>query len=105
MYNYWVSPNALTTIYLLLLTFFVLLFKQEALTMAWEFLVDVLHVPKENLFVTYFHGDDQLGLPADIDCKTAWLSLGYVDQNLSVCMIYLPIKHIVNCNSTCSRWQ
>ena len=46
--------------------------------MAWEFLIDVLHLPQEKLFVSYFHGDDKLGLPADVECKRVWLSLGYV---------------------------
>ena len=51
--------------------------------MAWEFLTEVLKLPKERLYVTYFGGDEALGLPADDTCKNMWLELGSVaDEDL-----------------------
>ena len=45
--------------------------------MAWEFLTEVLHVPKDRLYVTYFGGNDKLGLAPDEDCRQIWLRTGY----------------------------
>ena len=44
--------------------------------MAWEFLTEVLKVPKERLYVTYFGGDEAAGLPADDTAKNIWLDVG-----------------------------
>ena len=33
-------------------------FKQEAISLAWEFVVDVLEMPKENLYITVYEEDD-----------------------------------------------
>lgn len=43
--------------------------------MAWELLTDVLKLPKERLYVTYFGGTDDV--PADLESKQIWLDLGY----------------------------
>ena len=48
-------------------------FKEDAIKFAWEFLTDVLKLPKERLMVTVYHTDDeafniwheQMGIPAD----------------------------------------
>ena len=50
--------------------------QEGAIKMAWEFLTEVLKVPKERLYVTYFGGDQALGLPADDTCKNIWLKVG-----------------------------
>jgi len=34
-------------------------FKQEAITMAWRFLTDTLHIPQERLWVSVYHEDDE----------------------------------------------
>lgn len=44
--------------------------------MAWELLTKVYHLPKSRLYVTYFSGDKELGLPPDEECRQAWLELG-----------------------------
>ncbi len=44
--------------------------------MAWELLTDVYKLPKERLYVTYFGGDEKLGLPADLEAKQLWLDIG-----------------------------
>ena len=43
--------------------------------MAWELLTNVLKLPKERLYVTYFGGTDTV--PADLEAKEIWLGLGY----------------------------
>ncbi|XP_012235139.1 alanine--tRNA ligase, cytoplasmic isoform X2 [Linepithema humile] len=51
-------------------------FKKEICTWAWEFLTDVLKLPADRLYVTYFGGDEKNGLAPDDECKEIWLSLG-----------------------------
>lgn len=51
-------------------------FKKEICTWAWEFLTDVLKLPAQQLYVTYFGGDEKSGLPPDDECKQMWISLG-----------------------------
>ncbi len=42
-------------------------FKQEAIAYAWEFLVDVMKIDKDSLYVTVFEGDDKEGLATDTE--------------------------------------
>lgn len=42
-------------------------FKQEAITMAWDLLTRVYGLPVERLCVTYFEGDENQGLEADLE--------------------------------------
>ncbi|KAG9469907.1 hypothetical protein GDO78_019390 [Eleutherodactylus coqui] len=51
-------------------------FKEEACRMAWELLTCGYQIPAERLYVTYFRGDQELGLVADEETKEIWLSLG-----------------------------
>ena len=53
-------------------------FKTEACFMAWQLLTQVYKIPPQQLFITYFGGDQLLNLPADEECKEIWLSLGCV---------------------------
>ena len=39
-------------------------------------MTEVYKLPKDRLYVTYFGGDDSLGLPADDEVKHIWHSLG-----------------------------
>ena len=48
-------------------------FKEEAISMAWELLTAVYKLPKEQLYASYFGGDEKLGLPADEESKNIWL--------------------------------
>ncbi|GBB93113.1 hypothetical protein RclHR1_02110012 [Rhizophagus clarus] len=57
-------------------------FKKEAITMAWELLTEVYRLPKERLYVTYFEGDEKLGLPADLEAKQLWLDVGVEEKML-----------------------
>jgi alanyl-tRNA synthetase len=63
-------------------------FKQDAIKFAWQFLTDVINLPKEKLLVTIYHTDDeafdiwhnQLGLPEEkiirIDTSDKFWSMG-----------------------------
>ncbi|CAB4397210.1 unnamed protein product [Rhizophagus irregularis] len=57
-------------------------FKKEAIIMAWELLTVVYGLPKERLYVTYFEGDEKLGLPADLEAKQLWLDVGVEEKML-----------------------
>ncbi|KAI9304873.1 alanyl-tRNA synthetase [Cunninghamella echinulata] len=57
-------------------------FKVEAAKYAWEFLTEVLKLPKDRFYVTYFGGDEKLGLEPDLECKQIWLNLGVDESRL-----------------------
>ena len=47
-------------------------FKEEAISMAWEFLIDSLDIDADRLYVTYFAGDDGENLNPDLETKHIW---------------------------------
>ena len=51
-------------------------FKEGAIKMAWELLTEVYKLPANRLYITYFGGDEKLGLEADLECRQIWLDLG-----------------------------
>ena len=48
-------------------------FKKEAIAFAWELLTEVYKLPAENLYATYFGGDEAQGLPPDLEARDIWL--------------------------------
>lgn len=56
---------------------FTLFLQKEICAWAWEFLTEVLKLPADRLYVTYFGGDEKSGLEPDNECRELWLSLGY----------------------------
>ena len=50
-------------------------FKEEAISMAWEFLTDILEIDAERLYVTYFAGDDVEDLAPDLETKNLWSNI------------------------------
>lgn len=50
--------------------------------MAWKLLTDIYRIPPERLYVTYFHGDKQMGLAPDSECKDIWRSIGVSEERL-----------------------
>ena len=50
--------------------------QKEAIYFAWEFLVDILKLPVDRLYVTYFGGCAELNLPSDEETKQIWLDIG-----------------------------
>ncbi|KYN36791.1 Alanyl-tRNA synthetase, mitochondrial [Trachymyrmex septentrionalis] len=51
-------------------------FKEDACSYAWNLLTNVYGIPTEYLYVTYFGGNEELGMSPDLECKDIWLRLG-----------------------------
>ena len=49
--------------------------------MAWQLMTEVYGIPADRLYVTYFAGNDELGLIADEECRDIWLQIGYCLTN------------------------
>jgi alanyl-tRNA synthetase len=47
-------------------------FKKEAIGWAWEFLTEKMGIPRENIYVTVFGGDEKDKLEADLEAKEFW---------------------------------
>ncbi len=47
-------------------------FKREAIAYGWEFLTEILHIDKNNLYVTVFGGDEKDGLEMDTEAYNFW---------------------------------
>jgi len=58
-------------------------FKKEAIAWAWELLVDVYGIDKNNLYVTIFEGDDSEGLERDTEAYDYWKELIAEDRILN----------------------
>ena len=54
-------------------------FKREAIAYAWEFLTEVMHIDKNNLYVTVFGGDEKDSLPMDSEAYNFWKE--HVDES------------------------
>ncbi|XP_042217165.1 alanine--tRNA ligase, mitochondrial-like isoform X2 [Homarus americanus] len=57
-------------------------FKKEACSMAWTLLTEVYQLPPNRLYVTYFGGDETMGLDVDNEVKDIWRSLGVADNRI-----------------------
>lgn len=68
-------------------------FKREICAWAWEFLTDILKLPADRLYVTYFGGDEKNSLAPDNECKDLWLSLG------------IPASHVLPGNMKDNFWE
>ena len=67
-------------------------FKKEAISWAWEYLVDVLKLNPEHLYATVFEGSPEEGLERDNEAASYW------EQ-------YLPKDHIINGNKHDNFWE
>jgi len=67
-------------------------FKEGAIDMAWEYLVDVLKLNPEDLYVTVFEGDPKEGLERDDEAAGYWLK-------------HVPADHIINGNKHDNFWE
>ncbi|MGN6539530.1 MAG: alanine--tRNA ligase [Ginsengibacter sp.] len=47
-------------------------FKEDAIAWSWELLTGIYGIPKEDLYVTVFEGDESEGLPADEESLNIW---------------------------------
>ncbi len=48
-------------------------FKEAAISLAWEFLVDLLGLPREKLWATIHEGDSSIGVGPDEEARKLWL--------------------------------
>lgn len=57
-------------------------FKKEAIGYSWELLTKVYGLPADRLYVTYFGGDEKLGLGPDLEAKELWKAVGVEDDHI-----------------------
>ncbi len=67
-------------------------FKEGAIDMAWEYLVDVLKLDPANLYVTVFEGNKDENLERDDEAESYWLK-------------HVPADHIINGNKHDNFWE
>ncbi len=67
-------------------------FKEEAISWAWEYLVDVLKLDPKNLYATVFEGSEEEGLERDNEAAAIWER-------------FLPKDHILNGNKHDNFWE
>ena len=67
-------------------------FKEGAIDMAWEYLVDVLGLNPKDLYVTVFEGDATEGLERDDEAEQYWLK-------------HVPADHVINGNKHDNFWE
>ncbi|KAJ8895228.1 hypothetical protein PR048_000553 [Dryococelus australis] len=71
-------------------------FQMEACQLAWELLTGPFCISPSRLYVTYFSGDENMGLEADLETKHIWLSIGLVLCNsIAVFVIIIVIIIII----------
>jgi alanyl-tRNA synthetase len=68
-------------------------FKHQAARYAWELSVDGFGFRPQDIWITVFAGDDELGLGPDEDAIEAWLEIG------------VPRERIVECARSENFWQ
>src|SRR5581483_2935082 len=68
-------------------------FKREATRFAWELSTEGFGFPADEIWITVFGGDDELGLDADEEAIEAWLEIG------------VPRERIVECPRSENFWQ
>src|SRR5215213_10286098 len=68
-------------------------FKREAAQFAWELSIDGFGLNPEDIWVTVFEGDPQLGIGLDEEAVDAWLEIG------------VPRERIVPCNRKENFWE
>jgi alanyl-tRNA synthetase len=67
-------------------------FKEGAIDMAWEYLVDVLKLNPEDLYVTVFEGSPEENIPRDDEAAQYWAK-------------HVPEDHIINGNKHDNFWE
>lgn len=67
-------------------------FKEQAIAMAWELLVDVFKLDPSRLYATYFEGSEKSNLQPDSETQQLWKK-------------YLPDDHIIPGNMKDNFWE
>ena len=60
-------------------------FKQGAVEFAWELSLEGFEFDKDDIWVTVFEGDPELGLGPDEEAIDAWLSIGVPRERIVLC--------------------
>jgi alanyl-tRNA synthetase len=68
-------------------------FKREAVAFAWDLSREGFGLPADDIWITVFGGDDELGVGPDSDAIEAWLAVG------------VPRERIVECARSENFWQ
>jgi alanyl-tRNA synthetase len=68
-------------------------FKEQAIRFAWELSREVFGFREEDIWVTVFEGDEELGLGSDREAIDCWLAVG------------VPRERIVECPRSENFWQ
>jgi alanyl-tRNA synthetase len=68
-------------------------FKREAIQFAWEMSLDVFSLHADDIWVTVFAGDQELGLGPDEEAIEHWLEVG------------VPRERIIECSRSENFWQ
>ena len=67
-------------------------FKKEAISMAWDLLINVYGLDKNRMYATYFGGDKNQGLEPDEEAKQIWLQ-------------YLPASRVLPFDMKDNFWE
>ena len=67
-------------------------FKEGAIDMAWEYLVDVIGLDPKDLYVTVFEGSPEEGIARDDEAASYWAK-------------HVPADHIINGNKHDNFWE
>ena len=67
-------------------------FKEGAIDMAWEYIVNVLHIDPKDLYVTVFEGSKEDHIERDNEAEAIWLK-------------HLPKDHIIEGNKHDNFWE
>ncbi len=67
-------------------------FKEGAIDMAWEYLVDVIGLDPKDLYVTVFEGSPEENIPRDDEAASFWAK-------------HVPADHIINGNKHDNFWE
>jgi alanyl-tRNA synthetase len=68
-------------------------FKREAIAFAWELSLEVFELREQDIWVTVFAGDEELGLGPDEEAIAFWIEVG------------VPCERIVDCPRAENFWQ
>src|SRR3989440_64431 len=60
-------------------------FKQGAVEYAWEFSLEVLGLNADDIWITVFEGDEELGLGPDEEAIASWESVGVPRERIVLC--------------------
>lgn len=66
--------------------------KSEAIDFAWDLLTNIYKLDKSRIYVTYFGGDESIGLNPDEECREIWTK-------------YLPDERILPFNMKDNFWE